>query len=330
MTPGTSRTTSIAPADMVTSAAILHNQARCSAPPALIGDSGYSPPSLTGKGQDFALAKLPPGSVRVGNVIYTASSLLQQLRNWQEFSQLEEAIKRFGLDRGNASHVLSAYAYVWGRNIAPLRYWRLPYAGHRSGANERFAQALGRYERDNPGTVFLFERGSRAAKEAIENILDRVLAGAVVNPPLQVFERTSKVAPALSTSSRKARTILGILFNQSWSAHHLIPFETIATLPESVQRVIVSSGWSMDSAENLMALPTNWAAYIGPPNVRFRPMHIGSHRLYNATASTLLAPLSRNISAMGAQNVRAHLLTVETYFRNVLIIDRSAWHPKVK
>lgn len=174
------RTGTLLPTDVSTSVAILYNRGRHPPPPTLAGDAAATAGMQTiptAVSQDFATRTLPGGNVQIRNIIYTASSLLQQFRTWQEYSQIEDAIKRFGLDRDNASHVMSAYAYVWAKNIAPLIYWRLPHAGHTSGLNEKFAQALGRYERDNPGTVFLATKGDRSAGIAIGRILDRVLGG---------------------------------------------------------------------------------------------------------------------------------------------------------
>ncbi|MFV0622678.1 hypothetical protein ACBY01_01525 [Sphingomonas sp. ac-8] len=239
------------PSDVSTSMAILESmtgssaQARILASGAAWPGSSYLAAGTAPLTSAQARAATPGSSVRIGNVVYTASALLQHFTQMRARDQVEAAIARLNLDRNQASHVLSAYAYVWARNMAPMIprfFWKLPNAGDAKGVNERFAQALGRYERDNPGTVFLASRGDPAAQRAVEIVLDQSLSGAVVNPPIQISERTSSVSPALSASSTRARALLGIQSNRSWVAHHLVPFASVAALPRSVQQAIAASG----------------------------------------------------------------------------------------
>jgi len=243
-------------------------------------------------------ATLPRGAIRLGSNILTASDLLNQLHDAAERSRVADVMQRFGLDRGNAANVLAARAYVWAQNYIPVnyRYWsKVPYSGP---VNERVAAGVMRYERAHPGTAGLASRGDAAAIAAIDRIVDEAVAAAPAQIPL-VVERTSAVSPTLSASSTRARTLLSIMGNQRWQAHHLVPFAVVAGLPVPVQQAIAASGWKMDSVGNLIALPANMATYVLPPNLTELPFHNGSQGVsYDNDVRNALGPLVARATAL--------------------------------
>lgn len=127
-----------------------------------------------------------------------------------------------------------------------------------------------RYERKRPFTMTLAGRGNSAAVAAISQLVAESTAG-VPDFTSPVYQRTSAVDPALSTSSATARAILGLVTTQQWQAHHLIPFAVMAGLPLPFQQVAVAAGWKMDSFENLIALPANFPMFYA--NGRVLPVH---------------------------------------------------------
>lgn len=269
---------------------------------------------------DVTVERLAGGALRIGAVVLTAAMLLAELDNARERAQVLGVITRFGLDQSQAADVLAARAYVWTHWFGPISFPNLPWSGP---VHDRTCEAIMRYERERPGTLGLAVRGNPAATAAISQIVDGVAAGAV-DENLAILERTSSVAPALSTSSKKARTILGITATQSWQAHHLIPFAVMGSQPVPLQLRIVAAGWVMDSAENLIALPANYATFIAPPNLRLLPQHSGSHMVYDADVRAALVPVALTTTPVA---LRAALLAVETQMRGWLIAGR--YHPRV-
>jgi hypothetical protein len=249
--------------------------------------------------------------------------LLAAFDNARERAEVLGVISRFGLNRDDASDVLAARAYVWAHWFGPISFPNLPWSGP---LHERTCEAIMRYERERPGTLGLAVRGNLAATAAISQIVDETTAGAL-DENLAILERTSSVAPALSTSSSKARTILGNPNLQSWQAHHLIPFAVMASQPVPVQQKIVAAGWVMDSAENLIALPANYATFIAPPNSRLLPQHSGSHMVYDADVRAALVPVVFGSLTMTPAALRAALMAVETQMRGWLIAGR--YHDRV-
>ncbi len=298
--------------------------------------------STSGTGQRFAQAgtasgvpwsagasgALPRGAIRLGGNVLTASDLLNQLHDAAERSQVADAMAKFGLDRASAADVLAARAYVWARNYIPVnyRYWsKVPYSGP---VNERVAAGVMRYERAHPGTAGMASRGDAPALTAIDRIVDEAVGAARPRNPI-VVERTSSVSTALSASSTRARTILSIMGNQRWQAHHLIPFAVVARLPVQVQQAIATSGWKMDSAENLIALPANLATYVLPPNLTDLPIHSGSHGvLYDNDVRVALQPLMARAPALAPPALKASMNAVATRFRGALVTDRR-YHPRL-
>jgi len=272
---------------------------------------------------DVTVERLAGGALRIGGVVFTAAILLAGIRPARERAEVLNVIARFGLDQSQAADVLAARAYVAAHSFLPISFPNLPYEGP---VLDRTCEAIMRYERERPGTAGLAWRGNLAAIAAISQIVDEITAGALDENP-NILERTSSVAPALSTSSSKARAILGNPALQYWQAHHLIPFAVMASQPVPAQLKIVAAGWVMDSAENLIALPANYATYIAPPNLRLLPWHSGAHTMYNADVSAALVPVVFGSLTMPPPALRTALLAVENNQRGLLLTPR--YHERV-
>jgi hypothetical protein len=262
---------------------------------------------------DITVERLPTGALRIGGVIFTAAILLHELERMGARSDVLAVMARFGLDQSKAADVLAARAYVWADTRAPIPFPNMPWSGP---VHERTCEAIMRYELEHPGTAGLATRGHPNAVAAISVVVDQA-AGVVETP---VLERTSSVDPALSTSSTRARAILGNPNLQAWQAHHLIPFGVVAALLVSVQQTIVASGWVMDSAENLIALPANLAAFLAAG--QSLPIHSGSHPRYDTEVMIALAPTVVGAQRIGTAALRAGLLAVENLQRTRLFQGR--------
>ncbi|SOB88327.1 A nuclease family of the HNH/ENDO VII superfamily with conserved AHH [Sphingomonas guangdongensis] len=265
---------------------------------------------------------IPRGSVRLpGGPIATAAQVMEMLRGLAEFRQIEGVIDRFKLDRNNAADLLGARAFVWATYKMPLLS-DMPFSG---AANGRGAQAVMAYERAHPGATLRADRGDVAAQRA----LIAVANDAVANP--NVVERRSAVSPALSTHSTNARALVAAGTRmQNWQAHHLIPFAEIANLPPAVQIAIARSGWKLDSAENLMALPADRATYVSPPNSGLRPIHNSAHPAYSADVAARLGHLRANGATMTDAQIRLSLSGIERAMTASLLNPAGGYHPTVR
>jgi len=119
----------------------------------------------------------------------------------------------------------------------------------------------------------------------------------------------------------------------------------MANLPIPFQRAVVATGWRMDSTENLIALPANFATYLAPPNSQTLPWHNSAHPGYDADVSAALvpvltaglpfipipnAPMNPQVLQQYAANpgaLRAGLRTVEDLQRTRLFARR--YHPRI-
>ena len=166
--------------------------------------------------------------LREGLGVLGAAELMNEVQRSAERAQVEDAMRRFGLSPTSSADILAARAYVWGHFIAPMVFWSVPYSGP---INDRVAHAIMQHERDNPGTLGLATGGNRAAAAAVEALVRAAVAGTTLAGPIVLERRRSAVAhPALSTDSDDARALLRITTNQSWIAHHLIPFAVMESL----------------------------------------------------------------------------------------------------
>ncbi|MBD8546019.1 AHH domain-containing protein [Sphingomonas sp. CFBP 8760] len=257
-------------------------------------------------------AAMPRGVVRIRGGIWTLLEIGRWIDAWAERSHIDAALRRHGLDRGSAADMLAAAAYVWASVRMPLngRYWDVPFSGP---ANTRVAVAVMRYEQAHPGTVVLAMRSDETTLRA----LDAVVAGQWPQEAM-ITERTSAVSPTLSAHSARARSLAGILGNQRWQAHHIIPFATVARLPTAVQHAIAASGWQMDSTVNLIPLPANYVAYLMPPNLGAYPYHSGSHSRYDRDVSTALQPVAAGAATMAPAALNAAMEDIDRRFRTAL------------
>ena len=145
-----------------------------------------------------------------------------------------------------------------------------------------------------------------------------------------VYQRTSTVDPALSADSATARALLRTQLSPSWQAHHLIPFAAMAAMSVVFQTTVVSSGWRMDSAENLIALPANFPTYVGPTNATILPIHSGPHPIYQAHVQGLLNGLATRTPLLVGQALRSALASVEAAMRDYLLLRDPVVQPELK
>jgi A nuclease family of the HNH/ENDO VII superfamily with conserved AHH len=270
-----------------------------------------------------SVERVAGGALRMGNTIFTAAQLMQEIQDANERAQVREAIRRFSLDGAQAVDVLAARAYVWGRYMAPMAYWNVPYSGQ---VNESVAAALMRHERDNPGTLGMATRGNAAARKSIDIVIAQATAGVIPMVPMEPVYRASAVDRKLSTTSPRARALLGIAANLSWRAHHLLPFAVVASLPTPVQLAMANAGWYMDSLENLIALPANEPTYFTPLNTPKVPIHNGAHPLYSSDVRLQMAVLTSVGATMQPAALRSELSRLELYFRQQLFINIQRYH----
>lgn len=266
-----------------------------------------------------------------GGGVLTAAALLNELHSAAERAQVLSAIGRFGLDPNAPADVVAARAYVWSKNILPYT-WRYFWSGPGSADEiERVARAVMRFERDNPGTLgTAVNANNGAAWRALDAVVAEAMAGTAPAGP-DVFYRKSSVSPALSASSARARTAAQISSgNQSWQAHHLLPFAVVANLPVAAQQAFVAAGWVMDSPENVIALPTNAATYLGPLNIPRRPIHSGSHPLYDSHVRAALVGVVALATTATTSTLRADIRAVEDHLRRELIRNLTLFHPKLR
>lgn len=272
---------------------------------------------------------LGPAGVAAG-----AALLEPRLVKWdndRERYDVEKIIASRHLDVTSQKDISSARAYLWAQIRLPYN-WRYFYRSP-SGPIEinKVAEAMLRYERDNPGTVDLARiYNSEKAWRAIDQVVKDALAG-VPPPILEPLERRSTVDAALSANSTRARAAARISpGNQSWQAHHLIPFAVVKDLPNSVQKVFVVSGWKMDSPENVIPLPANMATYLSPLNTPIRPYQDGSHPIYDGIVRAALSGLVANAQRIQLPEVRKQLSTIENHFRIELVRNITQYHPKLR
>lgn len=190
-----------------------------------------------------------------------------------------------------------------------------------------------RYEQAHPGTLGRALAGDSSARRAYDAVTADAVAhagGVAADGAVMERRRTSAAEPRLTTDSTTARALVAPATNlRNWQAHHLIPFESINTLPANVQHAIANSGWRLDSPENLIALPADANTYRAPPNSGRLPTHSGPHPTYNAEVSTRLQQLSQDAGRMAPAEIRAELNGIETVMRLRLQDQAGTFHPRV-
>ena len=78
------------------------------------------------------------GPLARGLGLLGAAELMNEVDRSNERGQVNAAMERFGLSTTSSADIVSARAYVWAHNIAPIVFWSVPYSGP---VNERVARA---------------------------------------------------------------------------------------------------------------------------------------------------------------------------------------------
>ena len=273
----------------------------------------------------------PPRALMRGATLLTAAMLLNELRDAAEREQVQDALAKFHLNPSSATDVLAARAYVWGMVRLPYNYRYFWHGPQNAAEIERVAEAVMRFERDNPGThSAAFDRNDERAWKAIDAVVQNAMTG-VAPVGIEVYERTSAVDPALNASSRRARAAARITTgNQSWQAHHLIPFGIVARLPNPIQQAIAASGWRMDCPENVIALPANVPTYLGPLNTPRVPIHSGSHPVYDVNVTLALSGVVATALSVAPNVLEQEMFAVDGVLRRQLIVNIALYHPKLR
>ena len=175
------------------------------------------------------------------------------------------------------------------------------------------------------GREVSFDRA--ALERAYGAPLPRDLLDQATPAPTESTRASPTGSRALSTETDAARAVAAnTRYLQQWQAHHLIPFN-VANEPEFVGKMLLATqaGWKMDSPENVVALPSTYAAFRGPPNNGALPQHSGSHPVYDNDVRTLLR-LNLAGAATPAQ-IHDGLRRVEATMTARIL--REDYHPRV-
>lgn len=298
--------------------------------------SAAAPSATSGRSAGLALGRLAAtaateGPLSPANVLAVANAVMQTAQGWSERSQLDDAFAKLHLDRNDPRQVLAANAYVWVHHFGPWAVRGVPLAGDSGGVNERFARALSRYERSHPGTVFLATRRHMPSLSAIQTVADAARGGfGVTEPPITILDRRSAVSPKLSAWGRTARKTVGIQGNGHWQAHHVIPFAVVAALPIPVQQAIAASGWTMNSADNVIALPADDPTYRNFPNLTALPEHNTRHDRYSRDVAAALAPVAATATTVSPATLLGQLQTLDLRFKYALARNRRDYHQRLR
>jgi hypothetical protein len=105
--------------------------------------------------------------------------MLREADAAREAAAVNAALEKFGLNPSSPADVAAARAYVWGKQIAPMNYWDVPFSG---AANEAVAEALMRHERKYPGTLDRAANGDKQSKLALDEVVKDALTGGPQKP----------------------------------------------------------------------------------------------------------------------------------------------------
>lgn len=123
---------------------------------------------------------------------------------------------------------------------------------------------------------------------------------------------------ALDALSYRARAALQIESSPgNWQAHHLLPFDAVDTLSPRLQLAIAASGWTMDGASNLIALPRDRATFDA--NMGMLPMHNGPHPRYSSDVRAMLASLEGRYQGMSGEELKNELGMVSDFMRSRIL-----------
>ncbi|CDZ34653.1 Hypothetical protein NGAL_HAMBI1145_24420 [Neorhizobium galegae bv. officinalis] len=141
--------------------------------------------TATGTMTDVPSIRLPrtiPAPPR-GLLLGMTAEMMQQIDQYRADQAVQSAARQFGLDLGNPADVLGARAYVWGKNMAPMAYWSVPYSG---AANEAVARSIMNLELQHPGTLGRAVAGNRGDKEKVDAAVAAGLAAAASGTMVRV------------------------------------------------------------------------------------------------------------------------------------------------
>lgn len=128
------------------------------------------------------LPKTIPAPPR-GLLLGLTAEMMQQLDKYRAEQAVQSAAQQFGLDLANPADVLGARAYTWGKNMAPMAYWKVPYSG---AANEAVARSIMNLELQHPGTLGRAVAGNLEDKKKVDDAVAAGLAAAAAGTMVRV------------------------------------------------------------------------------------------------------------------------------------------------
>ncbi|MGR9156257.1 PAAR-like domain-containing protein [Rhizobium leguminosarum] len=149
----------------------------------------------------------PPRGLLLG----LTAEMMQQLDKYRADQAVQSAAQQFGLDLGNPADVLGARAYTWGKNMAPMAYWNVPYSG---AANEAVARSIMNLELQHPGTLGRAVAGNRGDKEKIDAAVAAGLAAAAAGTMVRVTGKERERQRQILCHYTTAKGMVAILATQ--------------------------------------------------------------------------------------------------------------------
>jgi hypothetical protein len=112
--------------------------------------------------------------------------------------------------------------------------------------HDQVCENVVRYELTHPGTMWSAVYGDGAAMAAIYALVDRNTVSILDNANTVFSVRVSKDEPRIRTTSMMARAVARISNRRNWSAHHLIPFNVVCSLPQRFKwpSPTLDGGWT--------------------------------------------------------------------------------------
>jgi hypothetical protein len=154
-----------------------------------------------------------------------AASALEMAQKIAENAQVRDALSTLNLDPSNPMDVLTARAYVWGKNMAPMAIPEVPFTGP---GNEAAARAIADLEAANPGITGEAAAGDKEAREQIRQAVQKAIEVGTASAASQAritgeekekYRKKCEVGPY-----RKMRKICG---RYNMQAHHIVPDWTL-------------------------------------------------------------------------------------------------------
>ncbi|HVJ51374.1 MAG TPA: Tox-REase-5 domain-containing protein [Aliidongia sp.] len=127
----------------------------------------------------------------------SGAAILDAMDRARERGEVEAALKKFDLDPASSRNVLAARAYVWGKNIAPMHYFNVPWEGPVSDA---VAIALMGNELEHPGMLGMATQGEPEAQAAIDKLVQETVEPV---PPEEAEQESDDDEPRLCPRPEK-------------------------------------------------------------------------------------------------------------------------------